>query len=200
MAYNLSALGFAILISAFIAKKISAYISAVNFKKEHGCKPVHKLPQSERIVGFGLYRAQVKASRERKLLEVVYKRCMDNGLTWSASMMGKTFFNTIDPENIKAVLATNFDAFGIGERHAAFGALLGRGIFTSDGKQWEHSRVSRISDLVTITCGRNRTQYLRSCSGSSPTKFHPISSSRSRDLRIPHPATHRQDPSRRIYY
>lgn len=88
--------------------------------------------------------------KEKQILEVGCKRYLDNGATWSATMMGQTFFNTIDPENIKAILATNFNDFGIGQRVDAFGALLGRGIFTSDGTQWEHSRVSEAS--ITITC------------------------------------------------
>lgn len=100
----------------------------------------------------------MNALKEKRILEVGYKRFQDNGNTWSASMMGQTFFNTIDPENVKAILATNFNDFGIGGRLEAFGALLGRGIFTSDGKQWEHSRAlvrpnftrSQVADLETF--------------------------------------------------
>jgi len=145
MAYSLYALGFAILVSAFIAKRVATYVSAARFIKKHGCKPEHKIPQFERIIGYDLYRIQMNASKEKKILEVGYKRYQDNGVTWSGALMGQTFFNTIDPENIKAILATNFNDFGIGMRLDAFGALLGRGIFTSDGAQWEHSRVSSAS-------------------------------------------------------
>jgi hypothetical protein len=141
MAYTLYVLGIVVLISAFIAKRIATHVSATRFIKKHGCKPAHKLPQFERIIGYDLYRIQMKASKEKKLLEIGYKRYQDNGVTWSGSMMGMTFFNTMDPENIKAILATNFKDFGIGQRLDAFGDLLGRGIFTSDGAQWEHSRV-----------------------------------------------------------
>jgi hypothetical protein len=55
--------------------------------------------------------------------------------------MGKTFWVTREPENVKAILATNFKDFGIGQRFRSMGALLGQGIFTSDGALWEHSRV-----------------------------------------------------------
>ena len=142
MAYSFYSLGLVILISAFVARRIATHLAAARFKRKHGCKPEHKLPQFERIIGYGLYRTQVNATKEKKILEVGYKRYQDNGITWSGSFMGKTFFNTIDPENVKAILASNFNDFGIGQRLDAFGALLGRGIFTSDGKQWEHSRVS----------------------------------------------------------
>jgi len=47
------------------------------------------------------------------------------------SSLVKKFINTIEPENVKHILATNFKDFGIGERQDAFGALLGQGIFTT---------------------------------------------------------------------
>jgi hypothetical protein len=152
MAYALYALGIVILISAFIAQRITSHVSVARFKRKHGCKPEHKIPQFERIIGYDLYRIQMNASKEKRILEVGYKRYQDNGNTWSASMMGKTFFNTIDPENVKAILASNFNDFGIGQRLDAFGALLGRGIFTSDGKQWEHSRVSPEAGTAARDC------------------------------------------------
>ncbi len=48
--------------------------------------------------------------------------------------------STVDPENIKAVLATQFNDFSLGTRHNQFAPLLGDGIFTLDGAGWKHSR------------------------------------------------------------
>jgi len=142
MAYNVYALAFVGLFTVYIAKQVASYISVARFKKSHGCKPEYKLPQSERILGYGLFKEQTAASRNKELLEVSAKRYEVNGNTWSAVVLGKKFYNTIEPENIKAVLATNFKDFGLGGRLESFGDLLGRGIFTSDGAHWEHSRVS----------------------------------------------------------
>jgi cytochrome P450 len=47
---------------------------------------------------------------------------------------------TSDPENIKAILATSFESFGLGQRLRAFSPLLTGGIFVSDGPAWQHSR------------------------------------------------------------
>ena len=59
----------------------------------------------------------------------------------SPGLMGRYGLNTIDPVNIQAVLATKFQDFELGEqRNTQFGAFLGKGIFTSDGPFWEHSR------------------------------------------------------------
>ncbi len=41
------------------------------------------------------------------------------------------YINTIDIENIKTILASNFKDFGLGQRQDAFGPMLGQGIFTT---------------------------------------------------------------------
>lgn len=48
---------------------------------------------------------------------------------------------TVDPENIKAILSTQFQDYGKGERfNRDWHALLGNGIFTTDGEKWQKSR------------------------------------------------------------
>ncbi|EFY86805.1 hypothetical protein J3458_017287 [Metarhizium acridum] len=63
---------------------------------------------------------------------------------------------TIDPENIKAILATQFSDFGKGEPfRQEWGEFLGDSIFTTDGAMWHNSRQmlrpqftrDRVSDL-----------------------------------------------------
>jgi cytochrome P450 len=56
------------------------------------------------------------------------------------TMFQYTYF-TSDPKNIQALLATQFNDFGLGPaRIGNMSATLGSGIFTQDGKPWEHSR------------------------------------------------------------
>jgi hypothetical protein len=66
--------------------------------------------------------------------------------------MGHTFITTDEPENVKAILATNFKDFGIGKRLEAFGPQFGSGIFTTDGAHWEHSRVFNLSTNTRDKC------------------------------------------------
>ena len=47
---------------------------------------------------------------------------------------------TSEPDNVKALLATQFSDFGLGNRYEHFLPLLGDGIFTLDGNGWSHSR------------------------------------------------------------
>lgn len=54
--------------------------------------------------------------------------------------LGMFAFWTVDPENIKTVLATHFKDFSLGTRHYHFQQLLGDGIFTLDSSGWSHSR------------------------------------------------------------
>ncbi len=57
--------------------------------------------------------------------------------TWLQNILGEFYHVTADPENIKAMLATQFDDFELGPlRRDQLGPLIGHGIFTSDGKDW----------------------------------------------------------------
>lgn len=48
---------------------------------------------------------------------------------------------TADPENIKAILTTQFEDYGKGEPfHRDFKAFLGDSIFVTDGEQWSRNR------------------------------------------------------------
>ena len=70
--------------------------------------------------------------------------------TWSPNKHSKTieasfarqrWIFTADPENIKAILATQFQDFGKGRQfHEDWKPFLGDSIFTTDGQQWHDSR------------------------------------------------------------
>jgi hypothetical protein len=130
MAYNVFTI-VKLLALVLIIKLVYNQIRVFLFKRKHGCKPEARIPQFDRIFGFDIYRVQLQASKEKKSLELAKERYDKYGNTWSVYMMGKTFYNTIETENIKTVLATDFKSFGLGERQSAFDPLLGRGIFTT---------------------------------------------------------------------
>lgn len=76
--------------------------------------------------------------------------------TCELRVMGRRTVFTSDPENIKAILATQFNDFGKGEIfHKEWTEFLGDSIFTTDGAMWHTSRQllrpqfikDRISDL-----------------------------------------------------
>ncbi|KAM3079541.1 hypothetical protein ACMFMG_005960 [Clarireedia jacksonii] len=132
---SLIVLGFALIVD-----RITKYVSKKRFQKANGCKPPRHYPQSERILGWGVFKEQVNSAKLKTRLETGFKRYAANGNTFKLSMMGIDFFNTIEPENLKTILATNFKDYNLSTRSIAFEPLLGPGIFTTDGIQWEHSR------------------------------------------------------------
>lgn len=64
-----------------------------------------------------------------------------NPYTMALGSKSRRVIFTADPENIKALLATQFEDFGKGEQmQAAWREFLGNGIFTQDGRGWHDSR------------------------------------------------------------
>ena len=63
-------------------------------------------------------------------------------LTVTVFIMGNIrVLMTADPENIKAILTTQFADYGKGEQfHLEWEQFLGDGIFTTDGAQWHDAR------------------------------------------------------------
>ncbi|KAF6813323.1 cytochrome P450 [Colletotrichum sojae] len=78
------------------------------------------------------------------------------GWTGEKRILGLRIVFTAEPENIKAILATQFSEYGKGEPfHEEWRDFLGDSIFTTDGEQWHASRQlirpqfvkDRVSDL-----------------------------------------------------
>ena len=80
--------------------------------------------------------------RQHVLLDSTKRRFEEHqNWTMKFKIWFQTVYFTAEPENVKAVLSLNFRSYGIGEeREALVGSLLGKGIFTSDGEAWRHSR------------------------------------------------------------
>lgn len=79
-----------------------------------------------------------------------------NATTVEARVLDSRVVLTIDPENLKAVLATQFSDYGKGEQfHRDWKPFLGDSIFATDGSMWHNSRQlirpqftrDRVSDL-----------------------------------------------------
>jgi hypothetical protein len=78
----------------------------------------------------------LQADKECRFPQFIKKRadehCERKGSivsTWRQNVLGSTNFHTVDPENVKAILATQFKDFGLGDaRNSNFYPLLGKGI------------------------------------------------------------------------
>ena len=107
-----------------------------------GCLPIPHVQNYDPIFGFDMLYAVYKGIRTRKLLEIDHQRFKTlKTNTHSFSIMGKYFITTMEPQNIKHILATGFADYPIDEgREKVLGEILGQGIFTTNGAAWKHSR------------------------------------------------------------
>jgi len=111
------------------------------FASMHGCRPPQVVMPKSTDIWLSL-----KAIASRTYLEAMTKRYAEWSTTYEASAKGfaKEIF-TIDPENMKTILATNFEQWELGaRRRLLLRDLIQNSIFVVDGKAWEHSRVSTV--------------------------------------------------------
>lgn len=158
MAYHYILAGSAVvsILIYYVYIKNLRYREVSAFCRQHGClKPPASADSG--YIGYRLlmtFRAKHKA---KKLLEEQTSRYAELGNTWTGSALGNTFIMTIEPENIKTILANKFDDFGLGGRLKEFSPLLTGGIFVNDGEPWKHSRA-----LVRPAFTRNQVADLES--------------------------------------
>ena len=119
---------------------IERWLTSKRFSREHGTKRAVKLIDIAPPQGGSYYRESMQAVTEHRYLELIRARHEAGGYTFQSQTLGSRVINTSEPENIKAILATNFEDYSLGFRLAALGPLLGKGIFTTDSKEWETSR------------------------------------------------------------
>lgn len=158
MAYHYILAGSAVvsILIYYVYIKNLRYREVSAFCRQHGCLKPPATADSG-YIGYRLlmtFRAKHKA---KKLLEEQTSRYAELGNTWTGSALGNTFIMTIEPENIKTILANKFDDFGLGGRLKEFSPLLTGGIFVNDDEPWKHSRA-----LVRPAFTRNQVADLES--------------------------------------
>lgn len=106
------------------------------------CKaPRSLVPMADPFLGLDFLLKTVRAAQHRGYLALTQQRFREHGPTYVARRALYTTVHTIDPENIKAILATEFQSFSLAPtRVNAMTPLFGGGIFTSTGARWAHSR------------------------------------------------------------
>lgn len=62
------------------------------------------------------------------------------GKTFQTSTMRKTFLYTMDWANIHTIQSVEIGKWGVEPTHQSVFALMGNGIFMSDGPVWSHAR------------------------------------------------------------
>ncbi|KAF2819221.1 putative N-alkane-inducible cytochrome P450 [Ophiobolus disseminans] len=156
---NIALLALTLVVIVGLGQWVYSFIRVQAFKRRMGCKPATQWGQRDPVLGLDQFRIFKQNAVDRKTLESLTHRYISTQRhTQTLRLMGQDLVMTCEPENVKAVLATKFADFGIGSRMGAMGRLLGYGIFTTDGKHWEHSRAlirpsfsrAQVSDLDCV--------------------------------------------------
>ena len=127
----------------FVVKLLIGYTSVSRKAINEGCEPAHVIPRKDPL---GLLRARAHGQARDQcrwpafLIEIL-DTVGDNINTAWDRLLGTDFLLTRDPDNVRAVLVSQAEAFVMGEgRSENFMQLVGRGVLTSQGEAWRHSR------------------------------------------------------------
>ncbi|KAL8641184.1 MAG: hypothetical protein Q9228_001980 [Teloschistes exilis] len=133
------------LVSIYIAYTVYSALRKKSVQRQlarrNGCEPAKNYPYRYPF-GIDVGLDDIKMVREHTMLQQYKQRFTDLGCTTFASrFLWMRLIFTCEPENIKAILATDFTSYSVGEdRKAQLRPIFGDGIFTTDGAAWQHSR------------------------------------------------------------
>ena len=131
--------------------------------KKHGCKPIKHSPElnsfPSNIIGIKTVLGNIRAAKEHRLMAHNRARYLRCGYTTCMRFFFTDIVQTVEPENLKTMMALDFKKWGLGSRRKdALVPLLGHGIFTTEGTAWHNSREllrpnfvrSQVGDLATF--------------------------------------------------
>lgn len=127
----------AVCLLLYAVRSIATVVSDRRKARALGCLPApwirNRLP-----LGLDLFQRFKRAFDAGCFQEEVGRIFAEQGSrTYGLNLLGSDFYQTFEPKNIQALLATQFSDFALGDlRRQAFYPLLGNGIFTTDGKAW----------------------------------------------------------------
>jgi len=95
------------------------------------------------LLGFIELFKYVKAFNSHTFIPYAQEMFDESGHTFRETALGESFVWTAEPANIRECLSLQFKNFELGafRRQMAL-PLFGKGIFTSDGKDWVHFRTA----------------------------------------------------------
>ncbi|KAK4635923.1 Cytochrome P450 monooxygenase alt2 [Fulvia fulva] len=134
------------LVAYAIANKVIRWHRCRVFAEKNDCKEPHGIsghgPLAFLDGWWRIGRVQKMLETGEDLLDDIFAdQFKDANTIEQTQFEGSKLLATIEPANIQAMLATQFNDFGIGSRRInMFYPLLGNSIFSSDGQSWAHAR------------------------------------------------------------
>jgi len=157
-----AAAGFGFIYVLYLLVQIAVTINQRSLiSRKYGCKAIPGYPHKDPVFGVEMFFRNLRLSKNGGFLEDLRNRYEKTvgAYTFTQLTLGERMILTAEPENIKAVLATQFKDFELPPRRkAALHPIFGHGIFTTDGGEWEASRAllrsnftrSQVGDLDTF--------------------------------------------------
>lgn len=143
----------------FLAKRFATHLRRRKIISSHGCKAPPKFPVWDPVFGLDVTYKNIRAHGRKQILSMRRSQHEVYGMTHSTRIASISTISTIEPENMKAVLSTNFKDFGVGlPRRRAFSPIGKQSALLVDGLEWEHSRAllrpsfskGHVGDLETL--------------------------------------------------
>ncbi|CAJ2509340.1 Uu.00g143660.m01.CDS01 [Anthostomella pinea] len=135
------------------------------FAHDHRCLPPVDASRFDLVLGLRHTLAIVTSKANGQHLRNFHRNLFGAYKnTVSMLIMGQRLIMTNEPENLKAILATQFSDFGMGERRRdIFADMLSIGIFNADGDAWAHARAIirptwRAASSLTLACSRGTSK------------------------------------------
>ncbi|PNP74682.1 hypothetical protein FNYG_12018 [Fusarium nygamai] len=165
----------AIPLSIHLLNVLYQNVSHAHKSRQRGCFPA-PLEPSNLPFGIDTLLASLRADRDQRTPDHVANRFAAMGVhTFRMSVLGTTNLVTAEPRNIQAILATQFNDFGMGvTRSTNLKTVLGRSIFAADGASWRAAR-----DMMRPLFSRDNVSRLDLLEAHVQALFHCIEKDKS---------------------
>jgi cytochrome P450 len=112
------------------------------FANVYGCRPAPGgIAPRDKLWGIDLFLERIKDGLNRQYLTGSQGRYNRFGNTYVSRNLNKEIIHTCEPENVRQILLAQFNDFAMPKlRVQTMLPFWGYGIFTTNGKRWEHSR------------------------------------------------------------
>ena len=130
-----------ILITSLICKNIYDHYVYNQTMYANGCANPPRYKHRDPVLGLDLFIKSMRYMKEGSYFDLCQTLFREYGKTYTAKSWGRTVVHTMDPKNMQMVLSSCSSHFAVEPiRLDALEKLLGKGVFTSDGYNCEHSR------------------------------------------------------------
>ena len=125
-----------------LLRHLLSHLRSLTFIRAHACRPARHITWTrEPLLGLDFMAKCVSFSRTGFYMRFLASRFTTVGTTYLTRRLAYDTLHTADPENIKYMLATGFENYGLAKlRIDAMRPLFGEGIFTTNGGMWSHYR------------------------------------------------------------